>query len=113
MDNFNNNINHYNPNRIRKMLIVFDGMIADINICKKLNVSFAFITQPYFSVFKEVRLNSTHYLIMKIHNKRELRTLLIIQQIYKKCTSKPYSFLTTSLPANDPLRFRKNLLDSL
>ena len=41
----------------------------------KLNVSLAFITQSYFSVPKEVRLNSTHYLIMKIHNKKEVRNI--------------------------------------
>ena len=41
--------------------------------CRKLNISLIFITQSYFSVPKEVRLNSTYYLIMKIHNKRELQ----------------------------------------
>ena len=75
---------------------IFDDMIADImtnkNLqaiikelfirCRKLNISLVFITQSYFSVPKEVRLNSTHYLIMKIHNRRELKILLlIIQQI--------------------------------
>ena len=39
--------------------------------CKKLNISLVFITQSYFSVPKDVRLNSTHYLIMKINNRRE------------------------------------------
>ena len=81
-----NNINDYNPNRNRKILIVFDDTIADIIAnkklwaiikelfirCRKLNISFVFITQSYFSVPKEVRLNSTHYLIMKIHNKIEI-----------------------------------------
>ena len=42
-----------------------------------MNVSLVFITQSYFSVPKEVRLNSTHYLIMKIHNKRELQQIAI------------------------------------
>ena len=41
--------------------------------CRKLNISFVFITQSFFSVPKEVRLNSTYYLIMKIPNKRKLR----------------------------------------
>ena len=36
--------------------------------CRKLNISLVFITQSYFSVPKDVRLNSTHYLIMKINN---------------------------------------------
>ena len=85
MDDVYNNINDYNPNRKRKTLIVFDGLIADIMNnkkfqaiikelfirCRKVNISFVFITQSYFSVRKEVRLNATHYLIMKIHNRRE------------------------------------------
>ena len=78
------NIN--SPNRKRKILIVFDDMIADIMTnktfqsiikelfirCKKLNISLVFINQFSFSVPKDVRLNSTHFLIMKINNKREL-----------------------------------------
>ena len=84
MDDDYNNINDYEPNRKRKRLIVFDDMIANITTnkklqattkellirCKKLNLSLVFITQFYFSVPKEVRLNSIHYLIMKIRNKR-------------------------------------------
>ena len=64
-----------------KKLIVFDEMIADIRgnkrfqaiikelfiRCRKLNISLVFITQSYFSVTKDIRLNSTHYLIMKIN----------------------------------------------
>ena len=81
-----------------------------------------FITQSYLSVPKDVRLNSTHYLIMKIKNKRELQTTAIIHsadldyehfmKIYRECTKVPYSFLTIdiTLPASDPLRFRKSLL---
>ena len=82
-----------------------------------------FVTQSYFSFPKEVRLNSTHYLIMKIHNKRELKNIAInhsadidykdFMNIHKKFTSQAYSFLTVhiTLPANNSLRFRKNLLD--
>ena len=69
-----------------KCLLIFDDMIPDINTnkkfqaiikgllfrCRKLNISLVFITQSYLSVPKKVTLNSTHYLIMKIHNKREL-----------------------------------------
>ena len=81
-----------------------------------------FITQSYLSVPKDVRLNSTHYLIMKIKNKRELQTTAIIHsadidcedfmKIDRECTKEPYSFLTIdiTLPASDPLRFRKSLL---
>ena len=91
MDDVYENINDYNPIRKRKKLIVFDNIIADImnnkNFqaiikelfirCRKLNISLAFITQSYFSVPKDVRLNSTHYLIMKINNKRELQNIAI------------------------------------
>ena len=86
MDDIYNNTNDYNRNRKRKILIVFDDMIADIMTnkkfqaiikelfirCRKLNTSLVFITQSYFSLPKEVRWNSTHYLLMKIHNKTEL-----------------------------------------
>ena len=78
------NINEYNEDKGRKMLIVFDDMVADIINNKKLNsiitklfirgrklnISHAFITQAYFKVRKGVRLNSTHFFIMKIPNKR-------------------------------------------
>ena len=83
MDDVYEDINEYNPARKRKVLIVLD-MIADIIKakvkelfirCKKLNISLAFITKSYFSVPKEDRLNSTHYLIMKIHRKRELQNI--------------------------------------
>ena len=134
-----NNIIDYNPNRNRKSLIAVDDMIADIMNnktfeaiikeifirCRKVNISLVFIIQSYFSVPKEVRLNSTHYLIMKIHSKEELRNIATnhsadidykdFLSIYRKCTSEPYLFLTidTTSPANNSLRFRKNLLDSL
>ena len=86
MDDVCENIDDYNPTRKRKILIVFDDMIPDIMSnkksqaiikdlfirCKKLNISLVFITQSYFSVPENVRLNSTHYLIMKINSKREL-----------------------------------------
>ena len=86
MDDVYENINDYNPSRKRKILIVFDDMIADIMTnkrfqaiikelfirCRKLNISLVFITQSYFSVPKDVRLNLTHYLIMKINDRKEL-----------------------------------------
>ena len=84
MDDVYENIDEYNPTRKRKILIVFDGMTADIMTnkkfqaiikelsirCRKLNISIVFITQSYFSVPKDARLNSTHYLIMKMNKKR-------------------------------------------
>ena len=81
----------YNPTRKGKILIVFDDMIADIVSnkkfqilvkelfirCRKLNISLVFITHSLFSVPKDVKLNSTHYLIMKISNKGELQNIAI------------------------------------
>ena len=91
MDDVYENINDYNSSRKRKILIVFDDMIADIMANKKiqviikelfikrrkLNISLVFITLSYFSVPKDVRLNSTHYYIMKIYNKRESKNIVI------------------------------------
>ena len=82
------NIEDYNPMKKRKILIVFDDMIADmINNNpivtelfirdRKLNISIVFITQSYFKVPKDVRLNSTHFFIMKIPNKRELQQIAL------------------------------------
>ena len=81
------NIDNYNQSRKRKILIAFYDIIADIMTnkkfkaiikelfitCRKLNISLVFITQSYISVPKDVRLNSTHCLIMEINNKRELQ----------------------------------------
>ena len=131
------NIKDYNPYKKRKALIVFDDMIANmINNKKlnsivtelfirerKLNISIFFITQSYFKVPKVVRLNSTHFFIRKIPNKRELQHIALIHssdidfkdfmKIYKKCTAEPYSFLVndTTLPSNNTLRFRNNILE--
>ena len=74
------NIEEYNPNKKRKILIIFDDMIVDmlsnkrLNLIvtelfirgRKLNVSLVFIAQSYFAVPKHIRLNSMHYFIMKI-----------------------------------------------
>ena len=131
------NINNYNPNKENKTLIAFDDMIADmINNKKlnpivteliirgrKLNISLVFITQSYFKVPKDVRLNTAHFFNMKIPKKRELQQIALnhssdidfkdFVKIYKKCTDNPYSFLVndTTLPSNNPLRFRKNLFN--
>ena len=56
----------------------FQAIIKDLFIrCRKFNISLVFISQPYFSVPKDVRLNSTHYLIMKINNERELQNIAV------------------------------------
>ena len=118
-----------------KILKAFDDMIADmINNKKlksivtelfirggKLNISLVFITQSYFKVPKDVRLNTTHFFVMTIINKRELQQIAVSHlsdidfkdfiKIYKKCTNTPFSFLVndTTLASDNPLRFRKNL----
>ena len=121
------NIEYYNPIKKRKVLIIFDDMIADmINNNKlnpivtelfirgrKLNISIVFITQSCFKVPKDVRLNSTHFFILKIPNKRELQQIALnhssdidfkdFMNIYKKYTKEPYSFLVndTTLPSDN------------
>ena len=83
MDDMFKNIEEYNPHKNKKILIVFDDMIADTLSKKKLdlvvtelfirgrklNITLIFITQSYFAVSKNIRLNSLHYFIMKIPNK--------------------------------------------
>ena len=99
----------------------FQGMIKELFIrCRKLSISLVFITQSYFSLPKEVRLNSTHYLIMTTHNKRESQQVGInnledieckdFLRIYRNCTKEPYSFMTidTTLLDDNPMRFKKN-----
>ena len=90
---------------------------------RKLNISVAFITESYFKVPKDVRLNSAHFLIMKIPNKRELQQIALNNssgissknfiKIYKKYTVEPYSLLVNdaTLAPDNPLRFRKNLFN--
>ena len=82
-------INNYNKKRDKKVLLIFDDMIADIMRsekfkaivkelfirCRKLNISIVFITQSYFRTPKDARLNSTHYILMKICNKKELKSI--------------------------------------
>ena len=91
MEDVYKNIENYNPGKKRKILIVVDDMIEDMINNKKLNpvvtklfirgrklsISIVFITQSYFKVPKDVRLNSTHFFIMKIPNKRELQQIAL------------------------------------
>ena len=134
----NKNIDEYNPNRKRKILIVFDDMVADITTnkrfqaivkelfvrCRKLNISLVLSSSLiHFSVPKYVRLNSTHYLIMKINSRKELQKTAKnhsadidykdFVKIYRECIKKVNSFLTinTTLPARNPLWFRKNFFN--
>ena len=137
MHDVSKNIDDCNLDKENKTLIVFDDMIGDVIYNKnlnsivtelfirgrKLNISLVFITQSYFKVPKDVRLNTTHFFIAKIPNKRELQQIAInhssdintkdFTNIYRKCTAEPYSFLVndTTLASNNPLRFRKNLFN--
>ena len=130
------NIGNYNPDKENEILIVFGNMIADMIKNKELNsivtklfirgrnlnISLVFITQSYFKVPKDVRLNTTNFFIMKIPNKRELQQIAInhssdintgdFTEIYRKCTDKPYSFLVTdtTVSSNNLLSFRKILI---
>ena len=88
---------------------------------RKLNISLVFITQSYFKVSKDVRLNTIF--VAKVPNKRKVQKIAInhswdintkdFANIYRKCTAEPYSFLVndTTLASNNPLRFRKNLFN--
>ena len=131
------NIDDYNPDKENKILIVFDDMIADMIDNKrldsivtelfirgrKLNISLVFVTQSYFKVPKDVRLNTTYFFISKIPNKRETKQIAInhssdisikdFEKIYRKRTAEPYSSFVndTTFASDNPLRFRKNLFN--
>ena len=108
-------------------------MIADMEVNKKLspiatelflrgtklNISLVFKSQSYFKVSKTIRLNATHYFIMKIPNKRELQQMASnhssdiefkhFMKLYKDYIKESFSFLVkyTTLPSGNPLRFIK------
>ena len=98
-----------------------DDMIVDMNYNKR----FQSIFKELFIRCRKLNISFTHHTILfslaKIHNKRELRSVagnhsanidyIESMEIYRKCTNKPYSFLTidTTLPTADTLRFRQNL----
>ena len=112
-DDIFENIEEYNKKRERKVLMVFDDMIShvisnksqqvlnDLFIrCRKLIISL--LSQSYFSVPKDVRLNCTRYVIFKLNNKRELQNIAInhsadidykdFVKMYRDCTKEPYNF---------------------
>ena len=117
MNDVLDDINNYNKNRDKKVLRVFDDMIADIEYNKKfkrtikglfyrarkINVSIVFITQSSFRALKDARLNSTHYILMKISNTKELKRIAEEKsgyldykdflKIYNYCTRESYSFI--------------------
>ena len=136
IDDVYENLEDYNPTKKRRVLIVFDDIITDMEsnkkLCpiatelflrgRKLKTLLVFISQSYFKVPKTIRLNATHCFIMKIPNKIELQQTASnhssdinfkdFMKLYKYYTEEPYSFLVndTTLSSDNPLRFRKNLL---
>ena len=100
-----------------------DSIVSELfTRARKINISIVFIPQSYFKVPRVVRINTTYFFIMKIPNKKEVEQIVSDQssdidpkyfmKIFRKYTAELYSFLVndTTLPSNDPLRFRKNLL---
>ena len=132
MNDVLDDINNYNKNRDKKVLTIFDDMIADIMRsekfkaivkelfirCRKLNISIVFITQSYFRTPKGARLNSTHYILMKIDNKKELKSIAEensghldfkeFLKIYNYCTKEPYSFMLVDTRPTARVTFKKN-----
>ena len=126
-------INSYNKKRDKKVLIIFDDVIADIMRsekfkelfirCRKVNISIVFITQSYFGTPKDVRLNSTHYILMKIGNKKELNSIAeensdhldfkVFLKIYNYCTKDPYSFMMVDTRPTARITFKKNFDESI
>ena len=131
------NINNYNKNRDKKVLIVFDDINADIEYSKnfkriikelfyracKINASIVFITQSYFRALKDARLNSTHYILMKIGNKKELKSIAEEKsgnlehkdflKMYNYCTKEPYSFMTIDARPTATIPFKKDFDEPL
>ena len=137
MDDVLDDINNYNKNRDKKVLIVFDNMIADIEYDKKfnriikgqffrahkINISIVFIMQSYFRALKDARLNSTHYILMKINNKKELKCIAEEKsghldykdflKIYNYCTRESYSFLLIDTRPTASIPFKENFDEPL
>ena len=132
MNDLLEDINNYNKNRDKKILIIFDVMITDIMRsekfkaivkelfirCRKLNISIVFIAQSYFRNPKDARLNSNHYILMKIGNKKELKSIAEensghldfkeFLKIYNYCTNEPYSFMMVDTRPTACATFKKN-----
>ena len=128
----NDNQEDYNKKRKRKVLILFDDMISQVmsnkkaqrvlkelfSRCRKLNINLCFLSQSYFSVPKDVRLNCTHYINFKLNSKRELQNIAInhsadinykdFVKIYRDYTKKSYKFLTIDTTQPVDKRFKKN-----
>ena len=85
---------------------------------RKINVSIVFITQSYFRALKDARLNSTHCILMKIGNKKELKRIAEEKsghleykdflKMYNYCTEEPYSFMLIDTRPTASVTFKKN-----
>ena len=128
-------IKNYTKNRDKKVRTVYDDMMSDIDyntdfkkIIKELsfrgrtiNISIVFITQLYFRVLKDARLNSTHYILMKISNKKELKRIAEEKsghldckdflKIHNYCTREPYSFMLIDTRPTASVTFKKTLMN--
>ena len=125
------NINNHNKNRDKKVLIIFDDIMGSEKFkaivkelfirCRKLNISIVFITQSYFRTSTDAKLNSTHYILMKISTKKELTSIAEensghldfkdILKIYNYCTNEPYSFMMVDTRPTARVTFKKKLMN--
>ena len=128
MDDVPDDINNYNKNRDKKVLIVFvdieynkkfKRIIKELFYrARKINVSIVFIMQSYFRALKDARLNSAHYILIKIGNKKELKRIAEEKsghldykdflKIYNYCTREPYSFMLIDTRPTASITFKKN-----
>ena len=140
MDDIYKIIEEYNQNKKRKILIAFDDMIVNMVSNRKLNpivtelffrgrklnISLLFTTQSYFAVAKNIRLNFTYYSIMKIPNERQLQQIAFNHSsdidfqerwlwIFIKNALQNHLFLVidATITSDNPLRFRKNLVERI
>ena len=128
MDDIYKNIEECNANKEHIIMKIFGNMITDMLnnkrlsywtelatevfiTCRKLKISLVFITESYFAILKNIRLNSAHDFVMKISNKEELQQIAFnyssdiefkgFMNLYEKCTVKPNSFLVIDTLAPD------------
>ena len=119
MNDVLDDINNYDKNRDKKVLIVFDDMIADIEYNKKFKriIKELFYRARKIKVSKDARLNSTHYILMKIGNKKELKSIAEEKsghldykdflEMYNYCIKEPYSFMTIDVRPTTTIPFKK------
>ena len=99
----------------------FKAIVKELFIrCRKLNIYIVFITQSYFRTPKDARLNSTHYILMKMGNKKELKSIAEensghldfkdFLKIYNNCTDKPYSFMMVDARVTIKKKFDEPLM---